>query len=80
MFLELILPADTLRQVTVALMWLYELVLKQVRLDHCNLLSMVSPWKFAGSLSVFIIKVHSEKQPQETQLHFLLDWEMTALS
>lgn len=69
MFLELILPADTFTQET---KWLHELVLKHVRLDRCNLLSVVSPWKFAGSLSIFIIEVHSEKQAQETQLHF--DW------
>lgn len=37
----------------------------------CHLLWMFSPWKLARPLSIFIIKVHSEKQQQETELPLL---------
>lgn len=30
--------------------------------------SVVSPWKFAGSLSIFVVKVHPEKQQEK---HFV---------
>ena len=41
---------------------LSEVVKKHFNPGQCYLLSVFSPWKFARSLSIFIIKVHSEKQ------------------
>lgn len=47
------------------------------RENHCCVFSVFSPWKFARPLSVFIIKVHSEKQPEKTQLLPRSDRELT---